>query len=203
MPKFGLTHPEDDRPLKKYTRLQTTSKSIVRQLDGRYCKHNHTHAQIAGSCRYQGDRIALSRFAAFYPKIFTRAAARRVLQERGKPEPPIIHEEEMRSLFPAEGDESPAKRARFEPPREPKRKAIPEEPVQVELTGQHWDEVFAWLQANLPKSGSIEISKQNWPGSSLVNQCSFEVKQIQAGKGMDKYLTTKESAEMRKHHLPV
>lgn len=39
--RFGLVHPEDERPLKKYTRLQTR---MVRDLDGRYCKEiTHMH----------------------------------------------------------------------------------------------------------------------------------------------------------------
>ena len=53
---FGLIHSEDDRPLKKYTRLQTTSGQIVKDLDGRYCKKNHEHAPIAGSCNHLGPR---------------------------------------------------------------------------------------------------------------------------------------------------
>ena len=45
--RFGLVHPEDQRPLKKYTRLQTTSRAIVNDLDGRMCKKDHEHCPIA------------------------------------------------------------------------------------------------------------------------------------------------------------
>ena len=196
--RFGLIHPEDHRPLKKYTRLQTTSNSVVRSLDGRFCTKEHEHSQIAGSCKVHGSRMAVSRFAAFYPKIFARAAAKSILQEKGKSQIPLISEEDLCELFPAEGEEQPAKRARISSPREPKRKAAPEDTERVELTDPVWEEVFDWMQKKLPKSGSVEISLQEWPGSYLASLCSFEVKQIQAGKGMDRYLTSQTSSEMRK-----
>lgn len=196
--RFGLVHPEDDRPLKKYTRLQTTSNQIVRNLDGRFCRKDHDHAQIAGSCRHQGERIALSRFAAFYPRIFARAAAKSILQEKEPAEIPSIQEKSIQDLFPAESDEPPAKRVRIEPQRELKRKVDPEDPVRLEITGETWEKAFDWLQKNLQKSGSVEVSKDSWPGEFLVDQCDFVVKQIIAGKGMDKYLIGETTNEIRR-----
>ena len=199
--RFGLVHPEDQRPMKKYTRLQTTSESIVRSLDGRFCKSEHLHAQIAGSCRYLGERIALSRFAAFYPKVFAKAAAKSILQENEKSKIPMVEEgNKAEDIYPVEASESdhPAKRARIEPPREAKRKVGPEETEPTELTGSPWEEIFAWLQNRLPKSGSVELSNQDWPADVLAEHCSFHLRQVIAGKGMDKYLIGETSNEMRK-----
>ena len=195
--RFGLVHPEDDRPLKKHTRLQTTSNQIVRDLDGRRCQQNHEHSQIAGSCKFQGQRMALSRFAAFYPRVLARAAAKSILQEKKQPEVIAFVGETIEDTCPVDEDH-PAKRARFEPPREPKRKAEPEETVKTPLHGQPWDETFQWLQSNLPKSGSVDVSPSSWPGSFLVEHCGFHVKQILAGKGMDKYLVGQSTNPIRK-----
>ena len=195
--RFGLVHPEDDRPLRKHTRLQTTSNQIVRDLDGRRCQQNHEHSQIAGSCKFQGQRMALSRFAAFYPRVFARAAAKSILQEKKQPGVIAFVGETIEDTCPVEEDH-PAKRARFEPPREPKRKAEPEETVKTPLHGQPWDETFQWLQSNLPKSGSVDVSPSSWPGSFLVEHCGFHVKQILAGKGMDKYLVGQSTNPIRK-----
>ena len=196
--RFGLVHPEDSRPLKKHTRLQTTSSQIVHDLDGRYCQKNHDHAQIAGSCKHQGHRMALSRFAAFYPRILARAAAKSILQEKRPSEIPIISEETMQDLFPAETAEPPAKRTRVEAPRDSKRKAETEDPVRTTLTGETWDEAFEWFQKHLPKSGSVDVSVNAWPGHFLAEHCDFEVKQILAGKGMDKYLVGETTHEIRR-----
>ena len=140
--KFGLVHPEDHRPLKKFTRLQTTSNEVVNNMDGRFCDKKHQHSQIAGSCKFQGERMALSRFAAFYPRVFARVAARSTLQETQKSTIPVIEEEDLFETFPAESEENPAKRPRIEPPREPKRKAEPSDPEKTLLTDPAWEDVF-------------------------------------------------------------
>ena len=95
---------------------------MVRNLDGRFCQGNHSHAQIAGSCHFHGNRIALSRFAAFYPRVFARAAAKSVLQETCQSSLPLLHEADVLDAYPAKTDESPAKRARFRHHENPKGK---------------------------------------------------------------------------------
>lgn len=65
--RFSLVHPEDHRPLKMYTRLQTTSNHIVRDLDGRMCRKDQ-HTQVAGSFKFQNQKFAY-RLAAFYPRL--------------------------------------------------------------------------------------------------------------------------------------
>lgn len=167
-------------------------------MDGRFCEGNHQHRQIAGSCVFQGERLALSRFAAFYPRVFARVAAKSILRETHKSTVPIMEEADLFEIFPAESEENPAKRPRIEPPREAQRKAEPSDPEKVLLTDQSWDELFAWMQSNLPKSGSVSVSTSEWPGNFLTRHCSFQVKQILAGKGMDKYLVGETSNEMRK-----
>ena len=195
--RFGLIHPEDDRPLKKHTRLQTTSDQIVKDLDGRYCKQNHEHAQIAGSCKHLGERMALSRYAAFYPRVFARAA-RSILQEVQPARIPVVFEEDWENLFPVDEEHPPAKRARFEPPRESKRKEASEDSARKVLADETWIEAFDWFQKNLPKSGSIEVSTETWPGNFIVEQCEFQVRRILAGKGMDRYLIGETTHEIRR-----
>lgn len=87
--RFGLVHHEDHQPLKKYTRLKTTSNVVVRDLDGRFCKGNCSHAQIAGPCKFLGNRVALSRFAAFYPRVFAKPA-RSILQGQSRSMVPFM-----------------------------------------------------------------------------------------------------------------
>ena len=69
--RFGLRHPETQEPLKKGTRLQSTSVSMELRLNNKFCQGDHSHVPIAGSCRYQGQRMNLSRFCAFYPTILS------------------------------------------------------------------------------------------------------------------------------------
>ena len=67
--QFGLKHPQNHDPMKKATRLQTTSCEIVRNMDGRTCHGKHIYHPIAGNCQFKGKTFALSRYAAFYPHM--------------------------------------------------------------------------------------------------------------------------------------
>lgn len=69
---FGLKHPENQDPLQKRTRIQTTSKGMFQPLDIRTCSHDHVHSQIAGTCKWKDHRIRVSKFAGFYPRTHMR-----------------------------------------------------------------------------------------------------------------------------------
>ena len=188
--RFGLVHPEDSRPLKKYTRVQTTSNSMVRNLDGRVCEKNHVHAQIAGSCQFQGNRIALSRFAAFYPRMLAKAIAKVALNEVQPSAIPMYPVEEVL--------EPQAKRVRAQSPRvvagqDTSQKREHEEGEEKEsneeLTDELWKGIFEWCQNHLPKSGAQDLSIESWVGQAICLQTTIpHVKQIRAGKGFDKFL---------------
>ena len=189
--RFGLIHPEDSRPLKKYTRVQTTSNSMVRNLDGRICQKNHEHAQISGSCKFQGKRIALSRFAAFYPRMLAKAIVRGIIHEV---QPSVI------PIYPVEEVLEPqAKRIRTQSPRvvagqdtnrkREHEKEDEEKESQEELTDELWKGIFEWCQNHLPKSGAQDLSIESWVGQAICLQTTIShVKQIRAGKGFDKFL---------------
>ena len=80
--QFGLKHPQSQEPLRKNTQLQTTSREIVKNIDGRTCARNHIHHQIEGNCKFRGKTIALSRYAAYYPRIFARTVAKSMMNEK-------------------------------------------------------------------------------------------------------------------------
>ena len=187
--RFGLVHPEDQRPLKKYTRLQTTSRAIVNDLDGRMCEKDHEHCPIAGNCKVGRERMALSRYAAFYPRILARAAAQSILRERRESEFPIYPADEL--------SEPAAKRART---RETEGKRPREETKHEpeEIADEYWDTVFEWCQNNLPKSGISEIPVESMIGQLICASAKIRcVKQIRAAKGLERYMIGNTENEVR------
>ena len=79
--RYGLRHPETQEHLKKGTRLQSTSLCMELRLNNKFCKGDHSHAPIAGSCRFQSQRMNLSRFCAFYPNILAKTFAKAICDE--------------------------------------------------------------------------------------------------------------------------
>lgn len=88
--QYGLRHPETHNPMQKKTRIQTSSKQVLQELDHRVCKRDHVHSQIAGQCQWRGSRVAVSRFAAFYPKLFARAIVRSIIKTVNPPDDHLI-----------------------------------------------------------------------------------------------------------------
>ena len=197
--QFGLVHPEDQRPMKKYTRLQTTSLHMVSLLDGRRCRNEHSHVQIAGSCSFKGHRIPLSRFAAFYPRVFAKALAKAVMEERFPSAIPLLAADDLKV------EEPEAKRPRTEPPRAEaedtshRKRSNASETEPIELSHQCWEEVFQWCQQNLPKSGALEwTDESSWMIRTL--RClipDIRIQQIKACKGVEKYMVGNPELPMR------
>ena len=197
--QFGLVHPEDHRPMKKYTRLQTTSLQMVSLLDGCRCKHEHSHVQIAGSCNFQGHRIPLSRFAAFYPRLFAKSIAKAVLEEQSPSAIPLLAADDF------EAEEPEAKRPRIEPPRAEtedanrRKRSTASEKEPIELNSKNWEEIFQWCQQTLPKSGALEwTDESSWLIRSL--RClitDIRIQQVKACKGVEKYLVGNPDLPMR------
>ena len=167
--RYGLRHPTDARYLRKATRVQTTSEELQFRLDGRFCKGEHSHAQIAGSCVFQGRTIRLSRFSAFYPAVLARTIGKSILSEQCPPSLQAIcfHEEaypanEEKEPVSGEHPEAPSPKRRRAEVKE--RKAENPEPSadQVEAekgplrdaSNRAWDDMFNRLQSILPKSGT-------------------------------------------------
>ena len=198
--QFGLRHPQNHDPMKKATRLQTTSREIVRNMDGRTCHGEHVHHPIAGSCQFQGKTFALSRFAAFYPHMLARKAAKGILSENQHPDCPIIDAATAIEMLcpvraavdPPEDEPEAKKKKRTEGPSEDpnarKRELETYEPYTV-LSGQSWTDVMNRLQSLLPKSGAQSIDLETWPGNFLVQHCQIQkVKEIKAIKGVEKFM---------------
>ena len=197
--QLGLKHPQNRQPIKKNTRLQTTSRAIVRNMDDRRCSGEHTHHQIAGTCHFQGRTIALSRFAAFYPQMFAKKGAKGIIEEDQNPDCPVVEASNaIELLCPVREAESPpesepgSKRSWIKGPEEDplsrKRGLEPYEP-STELTGQSWTEVMEKLQAILPKSGAQTIDLQTWPGRYICEHSQIaDVQEIKAIKGVERYM---------------
>ena len=59
--RFGLNILRNQEPMKKMNKLQTTSREIVKNIDGRACEKKHIHQPIEGTCHFRGSRyIAVS-----------------------------------------------------------------------------------------------------------------------------------------------
>ena len=67
--QLGLRHPLSQEPMRKRTRVQTSSEEMFHSLDSHLCKLDHFHAPVAGSCKVQGQQTQVSRFEAFYPHV--------------------------------------------------------------------------------------------------------------------------------------
>ena len=198
--QFGLKHPQSHEPMKKATRVQTTSREMMKHLDGRTCTREHVHCPIAGNCQHQGRTFALSRFAAFYPHMLARKAAKGILFENQNPGCPIVEASTaVEQLYPVREAEEPpegepgSKRKRGQGPLEDlgtrKRELEPYEPFTI-LTGQPWTEVMDKLQTFLPKSGAQNIDLETWPGSFIRQHCQIQdVQEIKAIKGVEKFMT--------------
>lgn len=112
--QMGLKHPQNHRLIQKRTIVQTTSKKIHEILDDHLCSGQHVHAPIAGSCKLDGRRMLVSRFAAFYPTGLAKRIAKGIMQTNHQhvdfPVYPVdtVDEEEEEAL------ERPVKRSRIE-----------------------------------------------------------------------------------------
>ena len=113
--QMGLKHPQNHRLIQKRTIVQTTSKKIHEILDDHLCSGQHVHAPIAGSCKLDGRRMLVSRFAAFYPTGLAKRIAKGIMQTNHQhvdfPVYPVdtVDEEEKEEAL-----ERPVKRSRIE-----------------------------------------------------------------------------------------
>ena len=200
--QYGLRHPNDSSYLKKTTRIQSTSEELQSQLDGRFCRGQHSHTQIAGSCVFQGKAIRLSRFSAFYPAVLARKISRAILKECRPPalQALCVHEvafpitEETKNES-GEHPEAPSPKRRRAETRdrradEDKEHFGAEKGPLYDASNRAWEAIFNRLQSILPKSGT-----RTWSGSEdrLIRECQalcpdIDIKHAKAGKGLDKYM---------------
>ena len=203
--RYGLRHPETFQPIKKGTRVQTSSTELVCTLDSRFCHKKHSHAHIKGQCQVNGSRMALSRFTAFYPPMLARSVADSLLKEFGKPcsllDPVLAAEESLGDDSGIHPEEPPAKRSRINhEDREPPQESEPSHDIPPESSSVPYPVVkFPSVRNNpmtkvrdiLPKSGVRE-----WRGTETDIAKNFRdlcpgivIHQVLAGKGRDKFIT--------------
>ena len=208
--RFGLKHPETELPLQKRTRVQTSYRSLHRALDGRICQGNHQHAAIEGSCRVDNHRMAVSRFAAWYPRHFARTIAKALMSTESTedcypivPLVPVVddhprpEETETRQTKRAKRDEIESKEHReihYESEESVAKRAKQEESLDKSkeriLEDQPWKELFQELQKVLPKSGVTVWNDQRLPLIQQVQQLvpDYEIQSLMAGKGREKFM---------------
>ena len=216
--RFGLRHPETQERLKKGTRLQSTSVCMELRLNNKFCHGDHSHAPIAGSCRFQSQRMNLSRFCAFYPNILAKAFAKAICDENL---PPLCLLDDCEINHVNEESEHPEapnpKRARIRDTEAEPMEGTEEtrEPIAVPSSSaptssgfpvfdlpmeKRSDNPFSKIMSILPKSGLRE-----WNGVTNDLTKSFQdlcpemvIHQIKAGKGLERYITGDESLPLRK-----
>ena len=170
---FGLRHPESNEPMEKKTCIQTSSREVWKALDCRVCDQQHSHAQIAGQCRFRNHTMPLSKFAGFYPRTFAKAIIKGIIATK---EGPII-----KPTYHVDVEEPPSKRARIGGYPE----ANPDDPMDG------WTSLFDKLKVVLPKSG---ISTWTNPFHEIFHQVQSLVPDerigvIKAGKGLERYIS--------------
>ena len=69
---LGLKHPQTLDPMQRRTRIQTTSRAMLAQLDDCRCSQQHSHHPIARSRQWKGHSVQVSKYAGFYPKMFAK-----------------------------------------------------------------------------------------------------------------------------------
>ena len=116
--RFGLRHPQSrDRFMRKTTRIQTSSLILMERLDGQFCRKDHEHTPIAGSCKTSSGRLQLSRYAAFYPKSLAQAIAKQIVFHQDQPVDTVLthvdlSDAELHEACPVDALEPPSKRAK-------------------------------------------------------------------------------------------
>ena len=181
---MGLKNPQNQLPMEKKTRIQTTSQSMFDELDQRVCNKQHQHSQIAGTCTWQGQSIKVSKFAAMYPRIFAKAIVKGIIKEKGLPvEIPTYHVSEI--------EERPLKRAKVRHPEEDQRETTERTEIpQTEENRISWKAVLDNLKIDLPKSG---VKTWTNPLSQLFKDVQtllpqYRIGAIKAGKGLDRFI---------------
>ena len=224
--RFYLRHPETHELMKKGTRVQTSSLAMHEGLNKMKCDGQHSHASLEGHCQVQGERMNVTRFAAFYPSAMAKRIAQIVLRETHQHGCNVTIDEEsevkVTPLFHlSEFDVEPgAKKARIDSREEKKRGVEDEREEEVEnlrpkksrrededisqgsdneVTDPQWIEFFNRLQTELPKSGVVRWDDGSSEMLRTVRDLcpELEVQSAVAGKGRDRYINHPEPLPYR------
>ena len=214
--QMGLRHPQNHKLLRKRTIVRTTSKEVHQLLDDRLCNGQHVHSPIAGSCRVDGKRMLVSRFAAFYPTGLAKRIAKVLVQQHHQhvdfPLLPVIDldpTDEESSIAPREPLNKKLKTVHEESVRTDQDDETTEQPSRKEVRKQHlkgsvsnasktrdvenrdhpWTHVFQRLKQVLPRVGAKEFRAGDEIFAMIQELCTnMNVVQVKACKGVEKYL---------------
>ena len=76
----NLKHPESQQWLRKRTQIWTTSQILWRMLEQFQCVGNHSHDQVAGSCKVAGwGRMSVTKYTELYTALFGKRLCRAML----------------------------------------------------------------------------------------------------------------------------
>ena len=212
--QMGLKHPQNHRLIRKRTIVQSTSKNIHEILDDHLCSGQHVHAPIAGSCKLDGRRMLVSRFAAFYPTGLAKRIAKGIMQKNHQhvdfPVYPvetldeeILERPQKRSRKEEHIDDRPDQSPRPEsrsPPkggflrrtvrkRHLKEKTVDEARVEPKSSDDPWLTVFQQLKQQLPRVGAKEFRTDSsiFQDVQTLNP-KMNIRQVIGCKGVEKFL---------------
>ena len=178
---LGLKHPDSHDPMQKRTRVQTTSRAMLAELDDRLCDQQHEHQPIAGNCKWKGHTIQVSKFAGIYPRKFAKAIVKGIIKSKEGPiEMPIYHVNEL-------DDEE----QKSNPEPEPKRQKVSHDIDMPEHEDEHpWKNTMNMIRQELSKSG---IKTWTNPTHVIFREVQkllpqLQIGAIKAGKGLERYI---------------
>eukprot|EP00438_Fugacium_kawagutii_P005439 Skav226195 [mRNA] locus=scaffold2212:160140:165589:- [translate_table: standard] len=73
--RFGLTDPQNGKPIKKSLIILTTNQSMFQRFHGLKCQHDHEHQTLEGSTNTSSGRVLRTQYSEVYPRRFARAVA--------------------------------------------------------------------------------------------------------------------------------
>eukprot|EP00435_Cladocopium_sp_Y103_P037269 s436_g9.t2 len=215
--QMGLKHPQNHRFIRKRTAVRTTSHQMHLLLHERFCQGQHVHAQIAGSCKFRGKTVPVSRFAAFYPSGLAKRIAKCIVKTKHTMvDCPVLHIEEIGDIDPR-----PAKKARTnetEEMPEISQEAIPEENTthaarrvrksalkakpneSLPVKSEHpWAPVFHMMRSSLPRVGAKEFRAGDPEHGLITSLCNdMNILQIKGCKGVERFLVGDPNACLRR-----
>ena len=153
----GLREPEWNMPIKKPTRLVTTSAKVAVKLQKR-CSGDHDHRTIEGTWKHDGKTVKASEFSAGYTKTFVTSVVKAFEAQL---------DEDLLECYTAFGLENSveAQRRRAVQQRLPfdeakaRRRAL-EDDVQDSLRKDFERRRRAWLQNDVPQSIRANLQKK-------------------------------------------
>eukprot|EP00435_Cladocopium_sp_Y103_P067100 s130_g29.t1 len=212
---MGLKHPQNHKFLKKRTAVRTTSIEMHQLLDERFCTGHHIHTQIAGSCKFRGKSVPVSRFAAYYPTGLAKRIAKCIMKSsHTMVDCPIFHVDEISAIDPRETKRhriehesstsemhpTATETVGFKSRRGVKKESKERRPKQPQFAeSEHtWAPVFQQMRSSLPRVGAKEFRAGETEFILCQERCpEMNVLQVKACKGVERFMTGDANAELR------